>query len=148
MISRCLKSPTFDVCSLKLHMFCNASNLDYGAVSYIRSVTDNGEVLVVFVMGKSRVSPARPISVPRLELTAAIVCVKMSKFIQCELGYKFNRIVYWTDFTTVLHYIQNESSRLKCLWLIEWILYTNFQKFRSGDMLTPSKIPLTLLHVG
>ena len=94
-------------------MFCDASNLGYDAVSYTRTVTDNGEVHVVFVMGKSRVSPVRPISVPRIELTAAVVCVKISKLIQGELGYKFDRIVYWTDSTTVLHYIQNESSRFK-----------------------------------
>ena len=100
-------------------MFCDASNLGYGAVSFIRTVTDNGEVHVVFVMGKSRVSPVRPISVPRLELTAAVVCVKMSKLIQCELGFEFDRIVYWTDSTTVLHYIKNESSRFKAFVAIE-----------------------------
>ena len=68
---------------------------------------------VAFVMGKSRVSSVRPISVPWLELTAAVACVKMSKLIQCKLGYKFDRIVYWTDSIMVLHYIQNESTRFK-----------------------------------
>ena len=55
-------------------------------------------------MGKSRVAPLKPISVPRLELTAAVVAAKLGSMICRELEYDVNDVVYWTDATVVLRY--------------------------------------------
>ena len=65
------------------------------------------------VMGKTRVSPMRPISVPRLELAATFVGVKLVQLIINEMEYQFDKIVYWTDSTTVLQYIANTTTRFK-----------------------------------
>ena len=37
------------------------------------------------IMAKSRVTPLKPITIPRLELTAALVSVKVSAFLPKEL---------------------------------------------------------------
>ena len=64
-------------------------------------------------MGKSLVAPLKFVSIPRLELTAATLSVKISKFIQEELQYSINRENFWTDSQVVLGYLQNESKRFK-----------------------------------
>ena len=55
----------------ELHHFSNASEIGYGTVSYLRATNTAGRVYIVFVLGKSRVTPLRQITIPRLEPTAA-----------------------------------------------------------------------------
>ena len=63
-------------------------------------------------MGKARVSPLKVVTIPRLELTAALVSVRISKFLGRELQYKQEiPEVFWTDSKIVLAYIANEDRR-------------------------------------
>ena len=64
-----------------------------------------------FVLGKSRVTPLKVVSIPRLELAAAVVAVKLNCLIRNELEYPIHDTIYWTDSTVVLQYIRNESRR-------------------------------------
>ena len=64
------------------------------------------------VMGKSRVVPLKAVSVPRLELVAALLSVRISKILSKELSYPVTHH-FWTDSKVVLSYIQNESTRFK-----------------------------------
>ena len=50
-------------------------------------------------------------TVPRLELTAAVTATKMSQLLKRELRYEQLHHVYWTDSRVVLGYIANETSR-------------------------------------
>ena len=62
-------------------------------------------------MGKSRVTPLKTITIPRLELTAAVCSVKVSQQLPWELEYHIDREHFWTDSKVVLGYISNESRR-------------------------------------
>ena len=62
-------------------------------------------------MGKSRVAPLKPVTVPRLELTAATVSVKVGKMLERELDYPDVKSTYWTDSKVVLGYINYEARR-------------------------------------
>jgi hypothetical protein len=53
-------------------------------------------------MGKARLAPLREISIPRLELTAAVISLRLSKIIQEELDLEIEIIYYWTDSMSVL----------------------------------------------
>jgi hypothetical protein len=64
--------------STELHHFSDASASGYGKCSYIRLVNVHEEVHCELVMAKSRVSPLKTITIPRLELTAALVSVRVS----------------------------------------------------------------------
>ena len=64
---------------MTLHHFSDASEEVYGQVSYLRLVNTENKIHCVVVMGKSRVAPGKRVSIPRLELTAATLSVKMSK---------------------------------------------------------------------
>ena len=62
-------------------------------------------------MAKSRVSPLKGITIPRLELTAALVSVKVSTILHKELDFDKIVDIYWTDSKVVLGYINNEARR-------------------------------------
>jgi hypothetical protein len=96
--------------SVQIHVFTDASSEAYGAVSYLR--VDNGQsVSISFLMGKSRVKPLRPITIPRMELAAAVVGVKMGVALVHELKIEISEVFYHTDSTSVLHFLNNSHSR-------------------------------------
>jgi hypothetical protein len=61
-------------------------------------------------MGKARVTPLRPVTIPRLELQAAVTSVKISDLLKIELDMEITNY-YWTDSTIVLAYLNNEARR-------------------------------------
>ena len=63
---------------IELHHFSDASTKGYGQCSYLRLLDKRDEVSCSLVMGKARVTPLKPITIPRLVLTAAVVSVKVS----------------------------------------------------------------------
>ena len=99
--------------SVQLHHFSDASFDGYGVVSYLRFEDVDGEVHCALVMAKSRVSPIKPTTIPRLELTAATVAVKQHRQINQELDLEVDSVTFWTDSTCVLQYLNNESNRFK-----------------------------------
>lgn len=111
-IKRCLKPENFgDVVVAELHHFSDASTIGYGQCSYLRLIDDKQQVHCSLVMAKSRVTPLKQVTVPRLELTAALVSVKVSSQLLEEL--EISNVVewFWTDSTVVLGYIANDSRR-------------------------------------
>ena len=97
--------------TVELHHFSDASSVGYGQCSYLRTVDSSGLVSCSLVMSKSRVAPSKPITVPRLELTAAVLSVKISRFLQDELRLPNVTEFFWTDSKIVLGYISNEARR-------------------------------------
>lgn len=77
-IQRCYVPPKFEVQHYELHHFSYASVSGYGECSYLRAVSTSGEVHCSLVMGKSRVAPTKVTTIPRLELSAAVVAVRTS----------------------------------------------------------------------
>ena len=96
-----------------LHCFSDASSVGYGQASYLRSVNANGEIHVALVMAKSRVAPLKPVTIPRLELTAATVAAKVAALLEEELDCPGMTVYFWTDSTIVLGYINNETKRFR-----------------------------------
>ena len=94
-----------------MHLFLDASRQGYAAVAYLRLKDMTNQVHCAFVMGKARLAPIREISIPRLELTAAVASVRLSKIIREELDMTIDRVCYWSDSTSVLKCIDNESKR-------------------------------------
>ena len=61
---------------ISLHLFLDASEDGYSMCAYLRFVYASGTVRCSFLVGRSRSSPVRLISIPRLELQAATLSVK------------------------------------------------------------------------
>ncbi|GBN76448.1 hypothetical protein AVEN_147682-1 [Araneus ventricosus] len=87
-----------DVTKIELHLFSDASERAYGAVIYIRCVTHSGLIQTKLVCSKSRAAPLKPITVPRLELSAALLL--MHKIVPV-LHLPLDKICLWTDSTIV-----------------------------------------------
>jgi hypothetical protein len=64
-------------------------------------------------MGKSRVSPTKQLTVPRLELTAAVTACNLYSLVKSELTYPITSVTFWTDSTIVIGYVNNQSKRFK-----------------------------------
>jgi len=113
-LNRCFKPPAFGpINAAQIHNFSDASQDGYGVVSYLLLTNDRGEKHVSFLMGKSRVAPLKQITIPRMELTAAMVAVKIDRMLKEELEVPLMESVFWTDSTTVLKYIVNDALRFK-----------------------------------
>ena len=111
-IERCIKPKDFgEIKETQLHLFSDGSRVGYGAVAYLRVVDVDDNIHVAFVIGRARVAPISEITIPRLELTAAVVSLKLSKMIQEELQFSVDSVTYWTDSTSVLKCIYNEKKR-------------------------------------
>ena len=111
-VDRCFRPGEFgEVKETQLHLFSDASRQGYASVAYLRFKDTSNQVHCSFVMGKARLAPLREISIPRLELTAAVISVRLSKIIREELDIVIQRLCYWTDSMSVLKCIRNESKR-------------------------------------
>ena len=113
-VPRCMVPAGFgDISRIEAHNFSDASEVGYGAVSYLRFKSVDGRIHCAFIIGKSRVSPLKTVSIPRLELTAATVAVRLDSILKRELDMKIDATYFWTDSTSVLAYIRNENRRFK-----------------------------------
>ena len=110
-IDRCLKSNGLDDTAVhQLHFFSDASERGYTAVAYLRTVYKLGKISCSFIIGKARLCPKKSTSIPRLELTAAVLSVQISKMVQEELRLPITDVVFWYDSTSVLQYKDFELS--------------------------------------
>ena len=64
-------------------------------------------------MGKSRVTPKKYVTIPRLELVAAVLIVKIAALIRRELDIEWKNDTFWTDGKVVLGYINNNTKKFK-----------------------------------
>lgn len=111
-VNRCVKGADLGgVVITESHHFCDASQFAYGAVSYLRQVNSDGQAHCSFLVGNSRLAPLKQMSIPRLELAAATVSVRLNKLLKNELEIPIDKITFWTDSMTVLRYSANESKR-------------------------------------
>lgn len=108
-IKRCVKPEKFgNTSEAQLNNFSDASENTYGTATYLVVTNEQNQKHCSLLMGKSRVSPLKQITIPRLELTAAAIAVKVDKILRQELQIPLQQSVFWTDSTTVLSYIDNE----------------------------------------
>ncbi|XP_054706547.1 uncharacterized protein LOC129216358 [Uloborus diversus] len=61
-----------DIKTLELHFFCDASMKAFGTVAYMRALSRNEDVRTAFVASKNRFAPIKSLTLPRLELMAAV----------------------------------------------------------------------------
>lgn len=93
-----------------LHVFSDASELACCAVAY-RVERCGSDSKVSFIAAKTKVAPLRPLSIPRLELQAAVMAARLAATIRRESAASYKRVCYWTDSTTVLCWLRTDPRR-------------------------------------
>ncbi|KAJ8375844.1 hypothetical protein SKAU_G00064240 [Synaphobranchus kaupii] len=106
-----LPSSFGEVIRYELHNFSDASFSGYGACSYLRAVSETGQISCSLVMGKARIAPTKLTTIPRLELSSAVTSVRNCDVVKRELEIENLQEYYWTDSRVVLGYVNNDAKR-------------------------------------
>ena len=134
VLDRCLAPPTA-VQKPTLCVFSDASESAFGTCAYLRWQLDNGHFETRFVTAKSRVAPLKRLTMPRLELQAAVMATRMKATIERELRLDLERTIYFTDSMITLSWIRSQARAFK-----------PFVSARIGEVQTNSD-PLQWRHV-
>ena len=76
---------------MQLHVFSDASLEAMCIVAYFRAETENG-IEVSFVLEKCRIAPIKHLSIPRLELQAALYSVRLRRLIIQEHNFSIKSL--------------------------------------------------------
>ena len=111
-VLRCIKPTALKgIISTQLHIFADASERGYGAVSYLQFECEEGNIHCSFMIAKSRVALLKKTTIPRMKLAAAACATKLGELVRKESDVKVETSVFWTDSTCVLGYLNNTTKR-------------------------------------
>ncbi|GFX92390.1 integrase catalytic domain-containing protein [Trichonephila clavipes] len=85
----------------------------YAAVVYIKCFNESGQSQTRLLCSKSRVAPLKTLTIPRLELSAALLLSRLVKKVVPILQLPIHKIWMWTDSTIALAWIKTEPHKLK-----------------------------------
>ncbi|GFT51373.1 integrase catalytic domain-containing protein [Nephila pilipes] len=132
-----------DICSIKIsryigisshtpysvHVFCDASERAYGLVLYI--VTSQSNVHIV--CSRNRLAPIKKVTLPRLELLAALMGTRLLKYFCKEVDIQPSAATLWTDSKITLSWIRSNPNKWKtfvCNRTTEILQYTSPAQWR------------------
>ena len=110
-IPRCLVPSNFKPIRRELHVFSDSSDDAIGHVSYLRTISEDGQVHVAFLNANSKVSPRSATSIPRMELNAAVEASVNAATLIKEMRNKPDSVTMYTDSLIILGYLNNKDKR-------------------------------------
>ncbi|XP_075977354.1 uncharacterized protein LOC142977361 [Anticarsia gemmatalis] len=96
---------------IQIHGFSDASSTSYAAVTYLRVIDEYNKVHVVMIACRTKVAPVKQLTIPRLELCAAVLLADLIKDVADVLKIPANNIYAYTDSTVVLSWLQSSPNR-------------------------------------
>ncbi|XP_070137778.1 uncharacterized protein [Drosophila bipectinata] len=99
--------------TIEMHVFVDGSQSAFAAVVYWRITYEDGDVHVRFVCAKTKCAPMRTMTIPRLELQAAVLGTRLMDTVSQDHSVPIAEIVLWTDSKTVLRWIGSTHRRYK-----------------------------------
>ncbi|XP_049865132.1 uncharacterized protein LOC126366187 [Pectinophora gossypiella] len=98
---------------IEIHCFVDASQQAYAACVYMRTVSNTKNINIKLICAKTRVAPLKAVTIPRLELCAALLgarlVAKVSESFRCPIHTK----KFWSDSTITLGWIKTHPKTLK-----------------------------------
>ncbi|XP_061500129.1 uncharacterized protein LOC133391284 [Anopheles gambiae] len=111
--------------NIELHVFCDASEKGMAAVAYFRFEEGRDMHIECTLVGsKTRVAPLKFLSIPTLELQAAVIGARLAKTISQNHRLSIGRTIFWTDSKNVLSWLNSDHRR-----------DNQFVAFRVGEQL-------------
>ncbi|XP_045457220.1 uncharacterized protein LOC123667312 [Melitaea cinxia] len=113
-ITRCVKLS--NSITTQLIGFADASSVAYGCCLYLRSIDAQDNVLVQLLCSKSRINPLRKkLTIPRLELNAALLLAKLCKKVLNTLSNKINinKTYLFSDSQIALAWLRTDDAKLQ-----------------------------------
>ena len=133
-------SPDRQVHDLQIQGFCDASQQAIAGTVYIRSLYTDTTVLTSLVIAKTKVAPLKTITIPKLELSSAVLLSKLLSAVGKEFGIKPCKMFAWCDSTVAL----GHTSSKHVLPIVSSLLLKKFLQL-SGDMFLQLIILLILV---
>lgn len=96
---------------VELHVFVDASEAAIGAVVYAVKPRPQGGSIVALVMAKCKVAPLRTKSIPRLELDAAVLGVRVLQTVRAAKCWNQTTTHMWSDARDVLYWLRSHKRR-------------------------------------
>ena len=109
----CYNPTGINTSSWELHGFCDASELAYRGVVYLRFKDPDDIVRMALVIAKTKVSPIKNLSIPRLELCGAVIVSRPLDYCRQVLEIPINNTYAWTDSTVVLSWVRGNPRQFK-----------------------------------
>ncbi|XP_072380728.1 uncharacterized protein [Diabrotica undecimpunctata] len=100
---------------IEIHGFCDASRDAYAACIFARSSNSQGEFHVQLLCSKTKVAPLKLLTIPRLELCAALLLAQLSIQVKTSLFNLSNdiQVYYWSDSQVVLCWLKTDPNSLE-----------------------------------
>ncbi|XP_058448717.1 uncharacterized protein LOC131428686 [Malaya genurostris] len=114
--------------SLQIHVFVDASESAYSSAIYFRIEDRNGPSMAL-VAAKSKVAPLKMLTIPRLELQAAVLGSKLLHNVQSMHPVSVGKRFLWTDSLTVLAWLRSDPRK-----------YSQYIGFRVGEILSMTEL--------
>ncbi|XP_039451578.1 uncharacterized protein LOC120430530 [Culex pipiens pallens] len=111
-VPRCFRQeisakPEVDV---QLHCFVDASENGMSANVYLR-FEEEGKVECAMLCAKTRVAPLKFLSIPRLELMAAVIGVRLVNSLASQLTIPISKLYFWSVSRNVLAWLRSDHRR-------------------------------------
>jgi hypothetical protein len=138
--------------SYQLHVFCDASSSAYAACVYLRA-TSKGKIRSDLLFAKSRVAPIKLLTIPRLELMAAVIGTRVLLFVREQLQLPVKSMTLWTDSACVLGWIKSDKvttvfveNRVRELRKVKDVDYLHVKTTENPADLPSRGVPMKVLQ--
>lgn len=96
-----------------IHCFCDSSSVAYASCIYLRSINSSNTFSVQLLCSKTKVAPLKVLTIPRLELCAALLGAELMTQILNSLPAISVPIYFWSDSKIVLCWLKKQPSQLQ-----------------------------------
>ncbi|XP_065078903.1 uncharacterized protein LOC135701886 [Ochlerotatus camptorhynchus] len=97
----------------EIHGFADASIVAYGACIYMRSVLADGSAELRLMCAKSRVAPLKAITIPRLELLAALLLARLMVKVIEVMEIDYSEVTLWSDSQITLAWLKKSLGTME-----------------------------------
>ena len=98
---------------MTIHTLVDASKDAFGALSYGRNVPHDGVVETRFIAFKTKVAPLATMNILRLELSVAVMGLRLAQSVSKVLQMAIGHIIFWSDSTNTLWWIRGNGGSFK-----------------------------------
>lgn len=147
-----IKFPRHVICqnpvSIQLHGFCDAAETAYGACVFVKSINSDGNQTCNILCAKTRVSPLKQLTIPKLELCGAVLLANLTHKVTESMQIPFDKTFFWCDSTIVISWIKSSPSSLKPFVANRVAQIQNLTSANSWNYVSSSQNPADLLSRG
>ncbi|XP_067627178.1 uncharacterized protein [Eurosta solidaginis] len=111
-VPRCYSTILSVADDIQLHVFVDASEPAYAAVAYLR-IRKMSKIDVTLICAKSRCTPFKGMTIPRLELQAAVQGCRLKESMERCHDFHIHSTPFWSDSKTVISWIRSINRNFK-----------------------------------